>query len=179
LFLHLGSNYRSPGLNYGSVVIYRVSLQVLDIDELETSFVRRRQHDLGSHAILQCLLPSAGYKAPAIAFLQTRKCVLWHRRGEVIPRRFGVSQKLLGRHDAHGMAAGVLNAGLAVTVSKKACHRVGTAGLQISTEYIPRFGPLRVVTVSVAVGNAHFFALDGSLAFFGSCVGTNSAVLLA
>ena len=77
------------------------------------------------------------------------------------------------------MAAGVLYAGLAVTVSKKTCHWVGAAGLQLSTEYVPRFGPLRVVTVSVSVGNTHFFALVGSLGFLVSCAGANSAVLLA
>lgn len=86
----------------------------------------------------QRFLPTGGAHAPAVAGLQAGEIVVGHRRGEVVAGGAAEGEKLGGDLDAHGVAAVVVGAGVAMAVAEKAGERIERAGLERAAEDVER-----------------------------------------
>ena len=98
-------------------------LQQLERNDLERTFVRTGEYDRSRNFLLQQFEPSSRANAPAVAGLQAGEIHVWSRRREVVTHELAVAQKRFSDFDANGVAAHVVDTGIAMPVSKKAGNR--------------------------------------------------------
>ena len=85
--------------------------------------------------------PARRAKAPAIARLQARKAIFWHRCAKIIPALFGKRQKLRRHLGTDRVAAGILRPGRATAIAKKPGNRIIGTRLQHPAQNIQRLLP--------------------------------------
>ena len=102
-------------------------LQVCQLHELEREGVRGAQSHARRLAGRERLLPTRRAQAPLVAGFQSCESVLRHRGGEVVARRLGESEKVVGHDRAHRVHPAVVAAGFAATVAVPAGERVAAA----------------------------------------------------
>jgi uncharacterized protein len=110
----------------------------LERHNLQRALVRRREDHRRGHARIHALEPPGGANAPAVAGLQTGKLELGPRRGEIVAQLLAPREKRGGYLHAHGVAAGVFRAGVAVAVTKEPGERGVRAWLERTTKDVAR-----------------------------------------
>ena len=115
-----------------------VLLQKFERDDFQRPLVRRGQHDWRGYVLLEQLEPPTRADAPAIAGLEPRKIEVGTRGREIVSHQPAMVEKFLRDFHAHGVAADVLVARVAVTVAKKAGARRVRTWFQGTAENIAR-----------------------------------------
>lgn len=111
------------------LVLYRVSLEIFQVAELECEHVGGREYHPRRDSSLECLLPPWGAQAPAVSGLETWEVPFRVRCGKVIPACRTEGQELIGDLGAHGVHPGITLAGVAGPVSEVARERLVGAAL--------------------------------------------------
>src|SRR5882757_6884102 len=135
--LDLADNLPAGGLLAG---LGGVLAQVLQVDPLQGAGVGCLQHNLRGTPSGQRLRPARRAQAPLVPRPQPGEAVLRPRGGQVVAHLVAELEELPGHPHADGVHAGVLPAGVAAAVAVEPGERIGTAGLQLTTEHIARHG---------------------------------------
>src|SRR5882724_5531634 len=96
------------------------------------------QDHAGGAPRLQRFLPPRCAQTPAITRLKSRKAEFRDRRREIIAAGLRILKKSRGHDDAHGVAAGVLAAGVTAAVPKETRHRAQGADIESIAEHVLR-----------------------------------------
>ena len=103
---------------------------------LKRTFMRSPQDHARRLPCLQRFLPPRCAQTPAITGLQSRKAEFRDRRREVIAAGLRKLEKSHGHDGAHGVAAGVLPAGVAAAIAKESRHRAQGADFQSIAQHV-------------------------------------------
>ncbi len=105
-------------------------------DDVERSFMGRRQHHRRRLAIVIGAQPVAGRHAPAITRNEAGEVVLGKRCTQVIANPALMSEELGGDHGAHGVTAEIIGPGGAASIAVVAREGVGSARLERGAQYV-------------------------------------------
>ena len=111
-------------------------LQLLQRNIRQNHPPRRPQNHRGCHPRLVRLLPTSGAYAPAISRLQSRKTVLWPRRGKIVSPLRAEPQKDLRHLRAYRMTPHIPFRRFTTPAPQKARQRIETARYQRATQNI-------------------------------------------
>jgi hypothetical protein len=157
---------RCPSVQGAQVVwdIYGVFAQRVQRDDLKGPAVGGCEHDRRSRPIKVGLKPARGDDTPPVAGDQPGEAELGTRRGQVVADRTLVLQELARGDRAHGMQSNVLGPAITITRAVEARDRVGSAGLERTTQDI-QFAhtsivhrPARRLTFMASVRRSHLRA---------------------
>ena len=99
-------------------------------------FVGRAQGDAWRAPRNERFLPARRAKAPAVAVLEARKPKGRHRRRQIVAPRLRKRKESIADDGADGVAAPILSARVATSISEKPGHRFGRTGFQDTAEGI-------------------------------------------
>lgn len=119
-----------------------VMLEHRERDDLERSFVRRRQDDRRAGPIRVSAQPFGSGDAPSVTGSETREAVLRHRGRQVVADTALMIQELGGDDGAHGVATEIVGIRVARSISEPAGHRIDAAGLQLAAEDVSLHTPI-------------------------------------
>ena len=115
-----------------------VLLQQLERNDFERTLVCACEHHGRGDVAFQQFEPASSAYAPAVARFETRKSKLRAGRGKVVSHQLAVLEKSFSHLDAHGVAADVFLACIAMSVAEKPGERRVGTGSQRTAENIAR-----------------------------------------
>jgi hypothetical protein len=117
-------------------IVYRMFLQLFQIDKLKDRHVGGVQIHAWGLASFIGFLPTQNAQAPAIASLESRELEHWIGSRKIVSPRFGKRQEFFRHFGTKRVEADVFGAGVATAIAKEARHGVRTAFFQTGAKNI-------------------------------------------
>ena len=113
----------------------------------------RFQNHWRRDVMFECVFPAGNAYAPFIAWVEAGKTPLRMWRYEVIPVQNGEVEKLARRLNTNRVQAGVFRSGPAISIAKKAGHRITATTLQLGSQHVSRHNRIKARAPRSTTGN--------------------------